>query len=192
MRSLFFVLCAGCSICLLAGCAKQPSSVSVSSVPAPSSQTTLAPSQSQSDPGVGVVIGGDDFAPAQGDPVDDDAKGAVRIPYEGNESTVRYITSASQLPDNEELAGYDDAYFQQNALVLVTESVNSGSIEVAIDSIRQTDRGSEVVLYHSRPEESQATTDDMATWLLWAEVETGKEGIWTVANPALPNTAVKY
>lgn len=114
------------------------------------------------------------------------ATGCVRVAYNGNVSSVRYITSADQLPDHEALAAYDEAYFETKALVLVKESVSSGSVKVGIASI---DDGV-VTLSHELP--GDAGTADMATWLLWAEVDAGLDFDWSVANPALESEAVTH
>ena len=105
--------------------------------------------------------------------------GCVRVEYTGNISAVCYITSADQLPDHEALAGYDAAYFENKALVLVKETVTSGSVKVGIASIED----GVVTLSHELS--GQFGTTDMATWMLWAEVEAGLEYDWSVANPAL-------
>lgn len=186
--TLTSLVSAGCAVCLLlAGCSAPTASVSAD----PAGSDAASSSQPEGTPGVGDVIGGADFAPAAGDPVDDATQGKARITYNGNESTVRYVTSTSELPPYQELKKYDDDFFQDHGLVVVTESVASGSIDVDIDSIRDTDAGHSVVLYHSAPADDQAGTNDMVTWLLWAEVEPDLEGSWTVANPALTSDAVK-
>lgn len=112
------------------------------------------------------------------------ATGCVRVSYNGNISSVRYITSVDQLPGNEALKGYDEAYFAEKALVVVYETVGSGSVKVGIESI---DNGV-VTISHDLP--GDVGTADMATWLLWAEVDAGLDYTWSVANPAVePNTS---
>lgn len=133
-----------------------------------------------------MVIPGTDTANAAGEPVDIAAAGKVRITYTGNRSSVAYVTSASELPDCEELKQYDDAWFQEHALVLVVETVSSGSVDLGIAAVNVSDLVGTVKLYHEAPEDGTYQTSDMATWLLWAEVETGLDGCrWTVANPAM-------
>ena len=112
--------------------------------------------------------------------------GCVRVEYNGNVSSVRYITSVDQLPVNEALAAYDEAYFETKALVVVLESVSSGSVRVGIESIENR------VVTLSHEMSGDVGTTDMATWLLWAEVEQGMEGQWSVANPALKPNASAY
>lgn len=131
-------------------------------------------------PGVTLpVVGGE-----EGNPVAFGDTGCVRVTYNGGVSSVRYITSVDQLPDHEALAAYDEAYFAQKALVVVYETVGSGSVKVGIESI---DNGV-VTISHELP--GDVGTADMATWLLWAEVEAGLDYDWSVANPAVePNTS---
>ena len=116
--------------------------------------------------------------------------GKARITYTENRSSVSYITSASMLPDQDELKKYDDAYFKDHALVLVTETVTSGSIKVGIESV--TVDGDQAVVTLSREMSGDFGTTDMATWLIWVEVETGLDCQWTVANPALKPAGEAY
>ena len=111
--------------------------------------------------------------------------GKLRIPYTGNHSSVRYITEASQLPNNEVFVKYDDAFFQKHALLLVTDTVGSGSTQISIDVISVDGNVASVTLLRTMP--GDAGTSDMATWLLWAEVPAGLELPWKVANPAVKN-----
>lgn len=145
------------------------------------------------EPGVGEVITGLDTADAAGEEVEVDSVGKLRITYTGNRSGAVYVTDASQLPEYSELAGYDDAYFEDHALVLVTETVTSGSVDVGIAAVHVDGQMAAVTLYHEEPEPGRVNTTDMATWLLWAEVEPGLEGCtWTVANPALRSGLEAY
>ena len=128
-----------------------------------------------------MVIGDD----TPGDPVGEEAQGKERLTYEGVESSVRYVTSPDQLPECEALEKYDEAYFADHALILVTQSVSSGSVEVSIKAIQETETGCGVVLSYGEPGKDQAGTADMATWLLWAQTEQGLEGTWEIVNPAL-------
>ena len=169
------ILAAGCALgLLLTGCGVQGNDPSAQATPAGSGsiQEELQPQ---------VTLG-----------VEISAQGSARLSYNGNESTVRYVTSVSELPSYQPLSQYDDAFFQDHALVVVTESVSSGSVDVKIDSICCTDTQNSVVLYHSAPQDDQAGTNDMATWLLWAEVDRDIQGAWTVANPALTSDAETY
>lgn len=114
--------------------------------------------------------------------------GRARLAYTGNTSSVRYVTSPDHLPDVEGLEGYDEAYFQNKALLLVTESVPSGSMVVDIESIIIDDGTAVITLSHQM--QGDAGTTDMATWLVWAEVDAGMNYTWTIANPMLKTEAV--
>ena len=109
--------------------------------------------------------------------------GKLRITYTGSNSGVRYVTDPSQLPDYPELEGYDEAFFRDHSLLLVTETVTSGSINVEIQSIMVEDGMAVVTLDHKVP--TGVGTADMATWLLWVEVDAGLDLTWVLANPAL-------
>ena len=78
--------------------------------------------------------------------------------------------------------------------MLVQESVSSGSVEVGIESVSlKADHTAVVALTHQGPGEGQVGTADMATWLLWTEVDTRLEDYqWTVANPALESQLSQY
>lgn len=116
--------------------------------------------------------------------------GKTRIAYTGNRSAVRYITDVSALPDEPELSSYDAAYFQSHALLLVTETVSSGSVQVEIAAISVVENQARVVLAHLPPDGEG--TCDMATWLLWVEVDLGLNYQWSVVNPALePATSLE-
>lgn len=108
--------------------------------------------------------------------------GKQRIDYNGNVSAVRYVTKASQLPRIDAFSAYNDTWFQDHALVLVTETVTSGSIDITFDSITVTNAIAAVTLARKVPENF---TTDMATWYVWAEVEAGLDLRWTVVNPAI-------
>lgn len=142
----------------------------------------------ESEPDTGVA--GENLPEDGGDTLTLGDGGCLRVPYTVNQSSVRYITSASQLPDYEELRGYDDAYFETKALLLVLESVGSGSVEVSIADV--TVEGSRAVVTLSHELQGDLGTADMATWLLWAEVEAGLDCQWSVANPALKPEAESY
>ena len=110
--------------------------------------------------------------------------GKQRIEYTINLSNVRYITSVDQLPEHACFAKFDEQYFQTNALVVVTETVRSGSVNVQIESIQVVGEIAVVTLSHSS---GGPGTGDMAVWFLWVEVEQGLSYQWQVANPAVGN-----
>lgn len=120
-------------------------------------------------------------------------EGKKRITYTNNRSSVVYVTSVAALPDYEELKQYDEDYFKEHALLLVTETVNSGSTDVGIQSVFVKGSVGTVTLSHRMPDLNDAVgTTDMATWLMWIEVEQGLNCQWKVANPALKSDTVRY
>jgi hypothetical protein len=136
-----------------------------------------------------VVPGEDQIVSSEGESGEDLALGKQRITYSSTQSGVVYVTSADQLPDLAGLEEFDDAYFADHALVLVTETVASGGIAVGISSIDIVGNQATVTLSHTVPEGD--LTDDMATWVLWAQVDAGLDCQWSLANPAMPTDAVK-
>lgn len=118
------------------------------------------------------------------------ATGKKRINYTVNISSVRYVTSPLALPDHPELAGYDDAWFRDHALVLVYETVASGTVEVDISRILVGDDTAEVELSHES--KGGLGTADMTTWILWAEVDAGLAYTWSVENPAMDSNVTDH
>ena len=113
--------------------------------------------------------------------------GKVNIPYTINVSNVRYVTSVDMLPSQDEFAQFDATFFETYALVVVAETVNSGSLEVGIESITVENGVAQVKLSH-RPGGALGSGVKTA-WLIWAQVERGLEYTWEVANPALKSDA---
>ena len=113
--------------------------------------------------------------------------GAQRIEYKHDISSVRYITRVEELPDDEALDGYrNDEYFEKKALLVVLDTVTSGSVKVSIGAIGE----GTVTLNREMP--GDVGTTDMATWLLWAEVEQGLDGSWTITNPGVQSNLSTY
>ena len=106
-----------------------------------------------------------------------------RIAYTVRQHGVTYISSGENLPGYEELSVYGEAFFKEKALILVRETVTSGSARVSIRSICLDNNVGIVTLSHEAP---KIGTSDMATWLIWAEVDRGMDGCrWVLENPAL-------
>ena len=116
--------------------------------------------------------------------------GKVRIAYTGNVSYVKYITSVEQLPDVEALAGYDAEYFENHALLIVVETYSSGSMQVELEDIRVS--GDTAVMSLKRTMDGEVGTADMATWLLWAEVEKGLDYTWCIKDRPQEPVGEKY
>lgn len=118
------------------------------------------------------------------------ATGSSRVDYAGNISSARYITSADQLPAYAQLQGYDEAYFQEHALLVVLETVNSGAVQVDIESISVEGSNAMVRLSHERA--GDVSTAVMTTWLVWAELDAGLDYKWKVQNPAVQDETQRY
>ncbi len=112
--------------------------------------------------------------------------GSLRIGYTGIRCSAQYITDPSQLPDYEAFRKYDAAFFASSALLLITDTVGSGSTQISIDSVIIDGTTAAVTLRRTLP--GDVGTADMATWLLWAEVPAVLALNWKVANPAYENT----
>ena len=158
---------------------QQPSqdenTVTVDTEPSGTAETTLPTD-------TGIALPGDGSAP-----LGLGQFGKLRLTYTGNRSGVRYVTDPSQLPDYPELEGYDENYFRDRALLLVTETVSSGTVNVKIQSVVVENGVATVILDHQVP--TGLGTADMATWLLWVEVDAGLELTWKLENPAMkPDT----
>ena len=120
-------------------------------------------------------------------PLETSATGAQRIEYKQNTSSVRYVTRVEELPPYEALDGYRTAeYFETKALLVVVDTVTSGSVKVSIESV-----GNGTVTLGKEMSGDMGTAD-MATWLLWAEVEQGLTDSWTVTNPGVQNKLSTY
>ena len=73
------------------------------------------------------------------------------------------------------------------ALLLVTDTTASGSLRPTLHTADIADGHGTVRLQHPLPARNQCVTQDMATWLLWAEVPVSWADLsWAVANAALP------
>lgn len=126
-------------------------------------------------------------APSPDEPMGDTvtvyATGKCRIPYTVRISAVHYFTGPEQLPDYPELEDYDTEWFRDHALVVVYETVSSGSLAVDIRNIVLQDGRATVELSHDV--QGSVGTADMTTWLLWAEVDQNLRYTWTVLNPSM-------
>lgn len=169
--ALLLILCLALSACR-SSTASIPSAPEADSTSAPATEFPLRPTVPKQEL---------QLDPAPGQPPEN--TGATRVQYTGNRASIQYITAASQLPDQEALAKYDDAYFQEHALILILETVNSGSATVGIAAIDIDGSNATVTLSHEADFEVGTTV--MTTWLLWAEVDAGLDCSWTVANHAL-------
>lgn len=188
MKKMFCILLA--LTMLLAGCRSAGGGTTVPSTepsPKPSTDTTPAstggteprettfPSLPESTFGIDPILG-----ELEGELLPFENAGKVRLNYEGNRSYVRYVTSVEDLPPEGSWTGYDEEYFETKALLIVVETLNSGTIQVELESIIVD--GDTAYVNVSRTMDGDVGTSDMATWMLWAEVEKGLEYDWTLLN----------
>lgn len=193
MRKRALVL--ACVGCLLSGCAsasptaEKPWKEEEPGIESDGSGADEEPAEENDGqkPGVLGPETGNETFPVEPEELSMVEQGSFRLTYDGNQSSVVYVTKAKQLENYiqqgaEELARYDDAYFAEKALVLVVDTVKSGSVKVQIASITVTEEEALVTLSRQSP---QYGTDDMATWLLWCEAKQGLSQLtWSVTNPA--------
>lgn len=173
------ILCLLLAVLLLTGCQR------------PAVETTQVPTQAQipeSTPG--VTVPDVDQAKPQDGKLTFANPGKVRITYTGNASNIRYITSVDQLPDEEALAGYDEAFFENHALLIVVDTVSSGSVRLELEEIRV--EGKNAIVSLKRTMEGEIGTSDMATWMLWAEVEQGLDYTWQIKDREQIPAGEKY
>ena len=138
----------------------------VQTQPETSAPVETAPSQTLVQPENGMLFFGD--------------SGKLRIRYEGNRSGVLYITASDQLPREDALSGFDEAFFAQHALVLVTYTAASGSAQPEIQTI--TVDGDTALVSVDVQQSGTVGTMDMATWLLWAVVDRDLTYNWVLEN----------
>ena len=112
----------------------------------------------------------------------------MRLPYTRRRSDARCVTSLSRLPDVPELKAYGPDFFAGHALLLVSGYHRlPAPLRPTLHTADIADGHGTVRLQHPLPARNQCVTQDMATWLLWAEVPVSWADLsWAVANPALP------
>lgn len=165
-NKLAALLLAGAMCAITAGCTASNQEESSMPVVSPSAAVTQKPSQS------GFASGGTGAVGSQSVTLSNSDK--LRITYQqGAANSVTCVTSVDQLKNYEQygsdkLAAYDDSFFDSKALVLVKYTTNSGSIQISLDNAT---RVSDMVSVHVDAQSSGMGTSDMATWLLWAEVD---------------------
>ena len=163
MKKIFCLILA---VFLLAGC--QPSDVGIDTP----NETTAAPTETVPQeeislptlpltPVIDPILPGDRLAFSN--------PGKARLAYTGHRSYVKYVTSVDQLPNEEALKGYDAEFFENHALVILVETVSSGSVRLDIDAICLD--GDTASVKVKRTMQGDVGTADMATWMLWAQVE---------------------
>ena len=172
---------------LLAGCADAgQSEATTPATTEPAPVTTEVPTLPEiTVPALDPVFGqGEGIELAFADP------GAARISYTGNRSYVKYITSVQELPAEGQWQGYDEAFFEQYALVVVVETVTSGSVQLELERIDIVEGEARVSL--KRTFSGDVGTTDMATWMLWARVEKGLDYTWTLTGTSRQPQGERY
>lgn len=130
------------------------------------------------------------FGVLEGDEIPFANPGKTRIAYTGPRSFVMYVTSVEKLPDQEALKDYDEAFFAEHALLVVVETVTSGSVQLELGSIYREGDIAMVKLNRTMP--GEVGTSDMATWLLWAEVSRDLDCSWFLDSGAKEPQSSKY
>lgn len=167
MRILALIL----ALCLcLAGCQKQAQE-STASTDA-TDPTGTAGTRPQVDPEDGIAF---------------QLGGRTTVTYSVNISHIKYITSAADLPNYEALADYDEAWFEEHALVVILQSVANGNMSATIDCISLEDDLASVTLRYAA--DASYGSAQAITWLIWTEVETGLDYTWQIANPAVESSS---
>lgn len=165
-RPLAALLLAAALCTLATGCGTTKQEESSMPLTSPSAAVSQKPTQS------GFAGGG--TGAVGSDTVTLESPQKLRITYQqGTPNSITCVSSAEQLKayglyGSETLAAYDDSFFDSKALVLVKYTVNSGSTQLSLGSATQV---SNMVSVHVDAQSSGMGTADMATWLLWAEVD---------------------
>ena len=179
LLALMFLLC-GCT-----GAAQSPETTAATQETEPVELEITVPTLAPNDQVPGPVIGqveGDELAFAN--------PAVARVNYTGNRSYIKYVTSVQELPPEGQLQGYDDAFFEKYALLVVVETVSSGSVRLELERVTVSDGTATVRI--KRTMSGEVGTTDMATWMLWAQVEKGLEYNWTLANSTNLPAGEKY
>lgn len=189
------MICILLALMLLTGC--RTGSGTETTLPAEPTETTLpltAPTLEQTLPWTEMTepekIPGFTIAGENAEALAFSNPGCVRVNYEGNRSYVRYVTDIDQLPAEEALQGYDAAFFENHALIVVYETVNSGSVRLELEEITVEAGTASVSI--KRTISGDMGTSDMATWLLWAEVDRDLACDWEIANASALPGVEKY
>lgn len=117
----------------------------------------------------------------------------TKLTYDRNRSEGRILSTLSDLEPYLTLAdfsSYTETYFKEKSLLLITQSVKSGSISVSVDTVTQDKGQLNVTLSYNSP---QTLTWDMTTWLLWVEIDkTSDKRPVVIINPSLTSDLAVY
>lgn len=164
-KKLAALLLAAAMCTITVGCTSSPQEESSMPLTSPSAAISEKPSKSGFAGGTGAV--GSQSVTLEG-------SDKLRITYQqGAGNSVTCVSSVDELNrfglyGSDKLAAYDNNFFDSKALVLVKYTVNSGSTQLSLDSATQV---SNMVSVHVDAQSSGMGTSDMASWLLWAEVD---------------------
>lgn len=164
-KKLAALLLAAAMCTITVGCTSSPQDESSMPLTSRSAAISEKPSKSGFTGGTGAV--GSQSVTLEG-------SDKLRITYQqGVGNSVTCVSSVDELNrfglyGSDKLAAYDNNFFDSKALVLVKYTVNSGSTQLSLDSATQV---SNMVSVHVDAQSSGMGTSDMATWLLWAEVD---------------------
>lgn len=117
-----------------------------------------------------------------------DNQGSKKIVYSGQESSIVCAGDRKSMvnfagSDAGELKNYTDEYFEGKALLMARISVRSGSDRPSFKSVMFKEGRALVTLKYYAP---KIGTCDMATYLIWAEMDRKYAGYdWEISNPAL-------
>ena len=165
-NKLAALLLAAAMCTITAGCTSSPQEESSMPLTSPSAAISEKPSQSGFAGGGTGAVGSQSVTLAN--------SGKLRIAYQqGAGNSVTCVSSVDQLNrfglyGSDKLAAYDKHFFDSKALVLVKYTVSSGSTQLSLSSAT---RVSNMVSVHVDAQSAGMGTSDMATWLLWAEVD---------------------
>lgn len=191
------MICAVLALLLiLTGCQAAGGETTLPETQVPDAETTQAPEETEPMETVAAtlpetgLITGPVMGGMEGEELPFENAGKIRLNYEGNRSYVRYVTKVEDLPGEGSWTGYDEAFFETKALLIVVETLNSGSVQVDMESILVN--GNTAGISIKRTMSGDVGTADMATWMLWAEVEKGLEYEWTLVNASQLPEGEKY
>lgn len=171
-----------------AGCGASKQEESTMPLTSPSAAITQKPSH-------GSFAGGGTGSVGS-TPVALESPQSLRIVYQQDTpNSITYISSMEQLRTyglygSEKLAAYDEDFFASKALVLVKYTVNSGSTKLQFgDAIRV----SNMVSVSMEAQPADFGTSDMATWLLWAEVDPSlRDCQWVLDTAQINSGGIAY
>lgn len=111
--------------------------------------------------------------------------GNINLTHSVNVSYAVYVTRAEDVPNYAQFSEFDEAWFENHALLLIYESVASRNVQVSVESILKDGETARITLAHETDASAGAALK--VTKLVWLEVEQGLQFSWIIENPALPS-----